>query len=391
MDGNKIVKKILTKFLIGLILYVMTIFMSSCYAKANASIYKESKQYVLNKSSKKIHISLCNSVIIMNDRNKKEVNDSLENLVNNGYSICKNCNAGIKKNFILEFFNNDDSFDLPTFEEYKNAIDIMGEWYVNHVPTYQTELESENISNYSGPIKYYKEYKLSNVCHGKKETINNYYVLSTDSNASNISSIEPNSKILAGSENAVKFYKSNYIFINKYKRKDTYYYPCNLINNSIGSYDKPGDDCVRFVFSVMNLANRSMVNEISKKSKIKWSHINVEKLLNNLKVEKALLQLGFEIYDSKINSNYNLISKDFNLKSGDLIIRNGHIHIFIGGENNLKAFGWGKVYRNYPDDKNFTLTLNEAGEYYFKSYELDNNEILQEKKYIRVIRYKGGN
>ena len=158
MGCNKIVTKTLLKILITFFLYIVSILMCSCYAKDDATVYKENKQYVLNRSSKKIHVPSCNSAIIMSDRNRKDVEDSLENLLDNGYNICKNCNAGIKKNFILSFFNGDENIELPTIEEYRNAIDIMGQWYVNHIPTYQTELEMEKISDYTGTLKYYKEY-----------------------------------------------------------------------------------------------------------------------------------------------------------------------------------------------------------------------------------------
>ena len=384
-------KKTLTKILITFFIYIASILMFSCYAKDDITVYKENKQYVLNRSSKKIHVPSCNSAIIMSDRNRKNVEDSLENLLDNGYSICKNCNAGIKKNFIIGFFNNDEDLELPTIEEYRNAIDIMGEWYVNHIPTYQTELEMKKISDYTGTLKYYKEYMLRNICHGKTETTDKYYVLSTDSNANNVEELEPNSMVLAGTENAIKYYKSNYNFIKKHKKKDTYYYPCNLIKGSAGSYDNPGDDCVRFIFSILNLCDNKFVKTIEKESKYKWSVINTSKFLNDMNVEKAFKKMGFEVYEN-IDSNCgnSLISDKTTLESGDLLVRQGHVHIYLGNHNNEYAFGWGRVNDSYPILKTFKIKYTEKDRYYFSSLENDNKGNLVEKKYVKIYRYIGG-
>lgn len=48
-------------------------------------------QYIINTKTKKFHLPNCQSVNDMSDDNKKEINDSYENMINNGYSPCKNC------------------------------------------------------------------------------------------------------------------------------------------------------------------------------------------------------------------------------------------------------------------------------------------------------------
>ncbi len=48
--------------------------------------------YVLNTSSKKIHLPTCESVETMNEKNKKVTSKSKAELIKEGYSACKSCN-----------------------------------------------------------------------------------------------------------------------------------------------------------------------------------------------------------------------------------------------------------------------------------------------------------
>ena len=52
----------------------------------------EEGRYVLNIDSYKIHYTWCHSAKRMNDSNKKYVTDTVENLIDKGYSPCGNCN-----------------------------------------------------------------------------------------------------------------------------------------------------------------------------------------------------------------------------------------------------------------------------------------------------------
>ena len=47
--------------------------------------------YILNTNTKKYHLPTCSSVKSMKEKNKKEVNDTPENLEKQGYEPCKNC------------------------------------------------------------------------------------------------------------------------------------------------------------------------------------------------------------------------------------------------------------------------------------------------------------
>ncbi|MBO4374742.1 MAG: hypothetical protein J5829_06515 [Lachnospiraceae bacterium] len=44
------------------------------------------------------------------------------------------------------------------------------------------------------------------------------------------------------------------------------------------------------------------------------------------------------------------IDKNFRLQKGDILAREGHVHIYLGDGYAAKAdnFGWGRVYRSFP-------------------------------------------
>ena len=186
-------------------------------------------------------------------------------MVEAGYTICGDCNAGIRKSFLANFMGSfDDKINvdyddilLPTKEEYLQAVEEVGEWYVNHIPTYCKKLQEEEIKDYTGDDK--------------------------------------------------KFFKA-------------------MTNN------------------------------------------------------------GFQIYDTNKIIDEEFIKEincDFKLERGDIICREGHIHIYIGIEG-TDNFGWGKVNRFYPANYKFSIEENSR-EYRIK---MDKGNV--EEYYTRVYRYKGG-
>jgi DNA-entry nuclease len=48
-------------------------------------------RYILNTNSKKIHKPTCGSVKSISDANRKETSDTLEELLEQGYTTCGNC------------------------------------------------------------------------------------------------------------------------------------------------------------------------------------------------------------------------------------------------------------------------------------------------------------
>lgn len=53
---------------------------------------QEEKDYVLNTSSKRIHLPDCQSAVTMKEKNRKEYHGSISQLVSDGYKRCANCN-----------------------------------------------------------------------------------------------------------------------------------------------------------------------------------------------------------------------------------------------------------------------------------------------------------
>ena len=49
-------------------------------------------EYILNTKTKKFHLLTCESVNDMNESNKKKVNKTRDEIINDGYEPCKNCN-----------------------------------------------------------------------------------------------------------------------------------------------------------------------------------------------------------------------------------------------------------------------------------------------------------
>lgn len=61
-------------------------------AGANGTASKGQQDYVLNTNSKKFHVPSCSSVKQMAAKNREDVKDTRENLLNRGYDPCKRCN-----------------------------------------------------------------------------------------------------------------------------------------------------------------------------------------------------------------------------------------------------------------------------------------------------------
>lgn len=100
-----------------------------------------------------------------------------------------------------------------------------------------------------------------------------------------------------------------------------------------------------------------------------------------------MTNMGFEIYDvrpEKVDINGDKyfefeilpIDKNFKLQKGDILSRDGHVHIYLSDEVN---FGWGKVNNMYPQK---TSTYIDAS---------TKNIICSGEQFNRVYRYIGEN
>ena len=322
------------------------------------SVNDNSVTYLLNTRTKRVHSKNCGVGKRAKEKNKQYRSDSLSNIVNDGYKICGDCNAGVKKSIItnlLSLFDDPINMDyddivLPTREEYLKAVEEVGEWYVNHIPTYCKQLQEEKVIEYQGAYKNIDSIKLGT--KGKLSSKLYKYVISKTTSAT-IETLKDSEMILRANENAIYNYDSIYSKIDI--KGGILQYPCDLINKC-PSYNKAGDDCVRYVFTVLNNTDSQFVERIAKSSQKTWSKINTA-VFNSDDANK--------------------------LEKGDIICRDGHIHVYVGN-NGTDNFGWGKVNRYYPAN------------YYF-SIESDNNEyVIKMDKgntieyYTKVYRYIGG-
>lgn len=360
--------------------------------------------YLINKRTLKIHALDCDAINLMSEHNKMEVYDSVAHLVKEGNIICEKCKARKKAKFLGLFkspFGKEeytvDLEELPSREEYLKAINTIGEWYINHVPTYQGKLEEEMLSEYKGDDNNYKIYNLPSKTFKWKlfefESRRDYTVISTDSNANKLDTLKKDTNISMAKEEAIINYKNSYKEINI--QSSQAYYPCEYIDDSKDSYVKAGDDCVRFFFSVMNSFDKGFTHRLSGIAGKKWSRIDTNMLHNNRReIVKAMAANGFDVYDSfgGTENGVNIIQLNsaFMLMPGDIIVRSGHLHIYLGRGYGLSDnFGWGKVNRIFPQRYNYNLKTDEDNNNYIVC-DKDISASGIYRKYTRVYRYKGG-
>ena len=347
--------------------------------------------YLLNTRTKKVHSKDCGVGKRSKEKNKQLKTDSLANIVKDGYTICGDCNAGVRKSFLTNIFNrfsdnvnvDYDDIILPTKEEYLKAVEEIGEWYVDHIPTYCRVLQEEDLQDYYGTDKNVDTIRLKTKGWMLDKAKEYKYITNKESKTT-IDNINPNDKILRANERAIMNYNRHYS--NVIKKGGILQYPCEFIENA-SDYNKAGDDCVRYVFTVLNSIDPQFVARISKTFEKPWSKIST-KIFNGEDKDffKTMIKNGFEIYDSNktINDEYiKVINSNFKLERGDIICRDGHIHIYIGNEE-TDNFGWGKVNRFYPANYKFSIKGN-ISEYIIK---MDKGN--SEEYYTRVYRYEGG-
>ena len=96
--------------------------------------------------------------------------------------------------------------------------------------------------------------------------------------------------------------------------------------------------------------------------------------------------IGFEVYDNTLNESLKLIDENFELQKGDILVRDGHTHFYLGdSKKNANNFGWGKVNRNYPVVYSFDILKDKNNKYYIQMNK-GNDEC---EYYTRVYRYVG--
>lgn len=175
------------------------------------------------------------------------------------------------------------------------------------------------------------------------------------------------------------------------------YYPCDFLDGSC-DYNTPGDDCVRYMFAIFNTMDSQFTQKYAALSKTDCRHTNSSAIAtDDGDIAFSFINLGFKIYDisdQKIDINKdNLpegyifkIDDDFQLKKGDLIAKEGHVHIYLGNGSAVEAknFGWGRVYRSYPQIYKIQPEYHDGARY----ISLTNNSGTPDY-YRRVYRYVG--
>jgi hypothetical protein len=305
-----------------------------------------------------------------------------------------------------------ESLELPAREKYIEALDVIGKWYASSIATYQNFLEEESVADYLTWLDKQTAYEKSKDVYIEKKVLSTkkvflkyfeseskkeYNVITDKDTGINLGTLPKDSTILKASHEAVENY------INQYKnikfRESISYYPCPYIEDSVDDYRQAGDECVRFFFTIMNSINKSFTYYLKDFSGHRWSRINTTILATDeTSVMTALYKLGFDIYDSKgfyldtnedgiLNYEAKKITRDFKLKTGDAIIRDGHIHIYMGADADpTKNFGWGKVNRKFPNSYTFgTMPYSEDEFAIYCSADTEDDGAF--RPYTRVLRY----
>lgn len=371
---------------------------AASHSSGSSDQLRDINEYVVNKRTGKIHAPGCPSVQQMSENNKLLVSDSLTSLFKKDYTICRRCRAGLLKSGvsgIIDRIFNDNLYgeEIPiaaSREDYLEAIDEMSEWYTSHVPTYASRIQEEPYSSYDGTYQGYKKYSLKN--KGKEK---NYIVLSSEGGTESASHLGKNDMILRGSEEAAKNYADCFSEI-RFERKIAYY-PCDLLNAST-DYTTPGDDCVRYLFAVLNTMDSGFTQKYATLTNSSYSKTNSSMLATDYgDIAYGFTNLGFKIYDTTGQTIYagrNSIAEGyvfkldngFKLQKGDIIAREGHVHIYLGNGLTVSAenFGWGRVYRSFP--RIYDIEVYSRGG---STYITLSNSIGEKEYYRRVYRYIG--
>lgn len=153
-------------------------------------------------------------------------------------------------------------------------------------------------------------------------------------------------------------------------------------------------------FAILNRMYSAYTEEYKILSKSTYSKTNSYKIALNIgNIHYALSNLGFEIYDEneividinddKIPDGYiSKIDDNFKLRKGDILARKGHVYIYLGDGKVINAanFGWGRVYRSFPQYYNICVTEKDG----LYTIELENGKN-EKEYYYRVYRYVGKN
>lgn len=181
-------------------------------------------------------------------------------------------------------------------------------------------------------------------------------------------------------------------------KKQIAYYPCNILSNA-SDYNTPGDDCVRLLFAILNRMDSQFAKKYQRLSGSSYSKTNSTSLASNKSsIIFAMINLGFQVFgpeqgvvdvnEDDVPEGYIFgLEDDFSLKKGDILARKGHVHIYLGDglTEDADNFGWGRVYRSYP--QNYTIKVDKTVD--GKTCIALTNGKGETEFYTRVLRYIG--
>lgn len=321
--------------------FVCLCFAGVCSSNVSAA-RNDDRNYILNKKTRKIHSIDCPSVKQMSEKNKISTSENLTNLIKQDYVVCRKCRAGIIKSgagdawdrFFYPGLYAEEEEIIATYEDYLSAINEMSEWYVDHVPTYASRIQDEKLLLYKGNLHNFKEIDLRNRLRTRQ-----HIVVSSDKEAKSISLLDRDTLIMRSCENAAVNYQDNYKRIKFNSR--IAYYPCELLSEG-SDYSTPGDDCVRYIFAVFNMMDSQFTKKYAHLTRKSYRKTDSRMLTNDHEnIAYGFVNLGFYIYDSKeyvidvgddifIEGIIHKIDDGFQLRKGDILAREGHVHLYLG-------------------------------------------------------------
>lgn len=365
---------------------------------------------------------------IMNKTNKNRTSNIAAYLASATEELNKNMNNNEGKLISYELVNNPTLYDLKQLyiekasdrEKSKyvrnvsnivEALEIVGEWYVDNVYTYQAgTYGAESFSNATGVVTYYQglqeqmyqdKFRESfrenwlKSSQDAKDKRRNYMIENKKVPDQMVDLIMQNFDVPTSVMNGT-FSKLNADVLKKNERYTTNDRLTNKKPKLFGYYSNPftngnlQDDCSSFVSIVLYLFVNNN-KDIKEKYKSVPNYTSKKLLRDEAKAE--LEKKGFKCYDDEnLQEQYKIIEA-IPLQPGDILVRNGHVELYLD-EN--WSFGWGEVhnsYKNNPDSKSFRWHFGTEDEvegsdkhdgYYF--YNLNKSS---EGDYTRVYRYKG--
>ena len=292
-----------------------------------------------------------------------------------------------------------------------DIIKEIGKWYVDNVYTYQAgRYGAETANNITGAITYYtdeQEYQnkfkerfresWSDASDTAKANRRNYMIEKKNIPDEKIDLIMQDYNVTEAVANGT-FAELSVDILKKNEKYTTVGRLEQLIDGKtptlFGYYyndivkTKVQDDCSSFVSAVIYLFVNNNKEIPANKKYTSMPHYTSYSLRTNASVKAELESKGFKCYD-----NEELKTELRELQLGDILIREGHVEIYLG-EN--WSFGWGQVHNSYENNthsKDFKWHFGTEDEiegstkpngYYF--YNLNQNN---EGHYTKVYRYGG--